>query len=194
MQSFIVSIREEAYGRSRLYVVCDKACIMYIIHTSMGCGVQEGRRAHITLHSLIGRLLRRAALRPGRWRSLPSLLPAAAAAAALRLLCTVPSQDTRFMIRIQMTSHLVSIRWATTTSTRFADETAPVWSRTSTICCGLHLCLPRVMGCGCRVVDGCLFSSHQSMGDKLTSIHVVEQYNRDLNQNEFVILPPRASP
>ena len=66
MQSFIVSIREEAYGRPRLYVVCDKACIMYIIHTSMGCGVQEGRRAHITLHSLIGRLLRRAALRPGR--------------------------------------------------------------------------------------------------------------------------------
>ena len=162
MQSFIVSIREEAYGRSRLYVVCDKTCIMYTIRTSMGCGVQEGRRAHITLHSLIGRLLRRAALRPGCWKSQPSLLPAAAAAATLRLLCTVPSQDTRFMIRIQMTSHLVSIRWATTTSTRFADETAPVWSRTSTICCDLHLCLPRVMGCGCRFLGWVFiyFSKH----------------------------------
>ena len=80
------------------------------------------------------------------------------------------------MIRIQMTSHLVSIRWATTTSTRFADETAPVWSRTSTICCDLHLCLPRVMGCGCRFLGWFLFT-FQSMDDKLTYMHVVAQYN-----------------
>ena len=160
----------------------------------MGCGVQDGPRAHITQHSLLGWPLRRAALRLCLWGSLSSLLPAAAAAAAPVMAGTVPSQDTHFLVRIQMTTHQVSNRRATSAGARLAGQTAPAWTRTSGACCGLHLCLPRVMGCGCRVVDGFLFSSHQSMGDKLTSIHVVEQYNRDLNQNEFVILPPRASP
>ena len=139
----------------------------------MGCGVQDGPRAHITQHSLVGWPLRRAALRLCLWGSLSSLLPAAAAAAAPVMAGTVPSQDTHFLVRIQMTTHLVSNRRATPAGARLAGESAPAWTRTSGACCGLHRCLPRVMGCGCRVVNG-FFSSHQTWA---TSSHPFMWWN-----------------
>ena len=163
MQSFIVANREAACCRSRLSVVCDKACLMYHSHTSMGCGVQDGRRAHITLHCLIGRLPRPAAGPLCLGGSFPALLSAPPAPAAAPLLaCTVPSQDTHSSVRIHTATQQTSKRRATSADARLADETAPVWTHTSRACCGPDPCLPRVMGCRCRVMGWMFYIALQA--------------------------------